>query len=138
MSRDASITLPFAGDETLFVMSWGEIIRLQEVRNCGPYVVLDRLVSGNWLVEDIREVIRIGLIGGGMDVAKAIKLVREHVEKRPPLESLVIAQRILGAGLVGAPDEPPGEDQAANQMGNASTTSPTEKSDLPPSTRAEP
>lgn len=108
MSRDATITEPFADADYVFRMAWGEIVQLQELRDCGPYVVLDRLVTGRWLVQDIREPIRLGLIGGGLKPVEALKLVRQYVEQRPAIESLEIATRILQAGLVGAPDEPVG------------------------------
>lgn len=125
MSRDASIEREFGDDTYVFRMAWGDLQKLQESRDAGPYVILDRLVSGRWFVEDIAEVIRLGLVGGGMDQIKARKMVGEHVLKRPPIDHLDLAQRILGAGVVGAPDEPVGELQAANQAGSASTVSRT-------------
>lgn len=125
MSRDASIEREFGDDTYTFRMGWGEILKLQEARDTGPYVVLDRLLTGRWLFEDIAEVIRIGLIGGGLDPIKARKMVREYVEARPPIENLDLAQRILGAAMVGVPDEKVGELEAANQAGSASTTSRT-------------
>ena len=126
MSRDASISFEWGGEERAFRLAWGQLAKLQEARDCGPYVLLDRLVSGTWRVEDIREVIRWGLIGGGMSQEEAAKLIRLHVEGFPPVENLAAAQRIMGAGCVGAPDEKLGEPDAPNPAGSESTTSPTE------------
>jgi hypothetical protein len=126
MSRDATIEKPFGDGEYVFRLGWGEILKLQEARDTGPYVVLDRLLTGRWLFEDIADVIRIGLIGGGLDPIKARKMVREYVEARPPIENLGLAQSILGAAMVGAPDELVGEISAAHHQGeNASTISQT-------------
>lgn len=139
MSRDGSIDLDFADSTYHFRLAWGELGKLQEACDAGPYVVLDRLVSGRWRVGDISETIRLGLIGGGLEPAKALKLVRDYVQDRPPLENLVLAQRVLGAAVVGTLEEEVGKkSEAASQDGSESPTSPTESSDLPPSTETAP
>lgn len=113
MSRDASITLPWADGDYTFRLAWGELIKLQEACDAGPQLVLDRLTARTWRMEDIASVIRLGLIGGGMEPAKALKLTRDYVESRPPLENRMLARGILALALHGAPDEPPGEQEAA-------------------------
>lgn len=112
MSRDATISLTWADDDYSFRLGWGELAELQEKTDAGPYVVLNRLYSHQWRVEDISNIIRLGLIGGGMAPATALKKVRTYVEERPPLENHSIAVAILAAGLLGAPDEPVGEPEA--------------------------
>ena len=134
MSRDASITLDFADGSYKFRLAWGQLAELQEKCDAGPYVVYERLNNRTWRINDIRETIRIGLIGGGTAPAVALTLVRRYVEERPPLESLPYAQAILSIALIGAPEEEVGEQVAANQEEAELTTSQTEKSDLPPST----
>jgi hypothetical protein len=105
MSRGASIALDFADDTYQFALHWKQIGELQEKCDAGPYVILQRLTTGSWRIEDVSNVIRLGLIGGGMEPIPALKLVRSYVEARPPMESLLYAQAILSAGLMGAPDE---------------------------------
>lgn len=133
MARDASLTTDFGDGTYVFRLTWGVLANLQEKCDAGPYVILDRLMSGTWKINDIREVIRYGLIGGKTTPADALKLIREYVEDRPPMENLLLAQAILSAGLMGAPEEKVGEEEAANQE-DQSMTSQMEKSDLPPST----
>jgi hypothetical protein len=136
MSRDGSCEIAFNGQQTMFTLAWRELMKIQEACDAGPYVVLDRLLSGRWLLQDISEVIKWGLIGGGMPQAEALKLVATEVERRRPLENLIIAQTILGAGLVGAPEEDVGKkSEAANQ--EETMLSPTESSGLPPSSETE-
>jgi hypothetical protein len=127
MSRDASVDITWADGDYRFRLAWKQIIELQEKTDSGPYVTLQRLVSGQWRVEDISNVIRLGLIGGGMTPADALKKVRTYVEDRPPLENVIIAQTVLTAALMGAPDESLGE--AEGEVEEKSTTSPTEKSE---------
>lgn len=115
MSRDAKVTLAWADGDYVFRLAWGQLAELQEKTNAGPYVVLQRLYEGTWRVEDLSNVLRLGLIGGGMPPVEALKKVRTYVEARPPLESVPFATVVLSAGLMGAQDEQPGEAEAPNQ-----------------------
>jgi len=137
MSRDGSIELPFNGQRTMFKLAWRELMKIQEACDAGPYVVLDRLVSGRWRLQDISEVIKWGLIGAGMPQGDALKLVETEVEGRRPLENLVIAQKVLGAGVVGAPEEDVGKKSEAASRPKRKTRSRTENSGLPPSSETE-
>lgn len=137
MSRDGSITLTFLdGEEYPFRLAWGQLIKLQEARNCGPFQVLVRLHGEDWKVEDIGEVIRWGLVGGGMNEIKAKKMVREYVEQRTPLSQdgeaspLSIAQAVINAALISAPEEDAPEKKAPADQ-SASTTSPMDASGSP-------
>lgn len=124
MSRDGSVTLPFVDGPKTFRLAWGELIKLQEACDAGPYVIYRRLMMGGWKLEDISNTIRLGLIGGGMTPEKALNFVRDYVEARPPLESIPLAQGILGTALQGAPDEKPGEQGGEAEA--SSSNSPTE------------
>lgn len=131
MSRDAKVELTWADGDYTFRLGWGELESLQEACNAGPWVILDRLFTKQCLVGDISNVIRQGLIGGGLEPTAATKLVRNYVEKRPPAENLLFATVILQAAIQGASEEPVGEPQAANQTESNSIASQMEKSDLP-------
>ncbi|MBY3255581.1 gene transfer agent family protein [Rhizobium laguerreae] len=115
MSRDAKITLTWADGDYVFRLGWAEIAALQEAVDAGPYVVLNRLHTGQWRIEDISNVIRLGLIGGGFEPVKALKLIRTYVESRPPMENHPYAVAVLSAGLIGAPEEALGEGVAPDQ-----------------------
>jgi hypothetical protein len=130
MSRTGRISADFAGEQYDFCIRIGELVELQEKCEAGPGMVLMRLMANQWRVEDIPAVIRLGLIGGGMDPVSASRLVRRHVEERTfdwgGTEGLgILAVKILAAGLNGAPDEP---GKATGETGNGSTISPTERS----------
>lgn len=126
MSRDGRIELDWADGTYSFRLGWGQLAELQEKTDAGPFVVLQRLHNGQWRIEDIANVIRLGLIGGGMEPAKALAKVRTYVEARPPMENVLSAQAILSAAVIGAPEETVGEAGAANHEENSLTTSPTE------------
>lgn len=128
MSRDAKIgPLDWADGSYEFRLAWGQLIELQELCDAGPFVILDRLSRGTWRMGDIGHTIRLGLIGGGAKPEDALRLVRNYVESRPPMENVMMARGILGVGLQGAPDEKPGE--AEGEAESDTTTSPTENSE---------
>jgi hypothetical protein len=134
--RDARIRdVVFADGEYDFRLGWGQLVELQERCGAGPSFVLNRLHTGSWLVEDISETIRLGLLGADKEMkpSTATALVRRYVQERPPLENHTLAVVILTAGLMGSPEEPVGEPEAANQT-VPSTTFQTDESDLPPFT----
>lgn len=135
--RDARLDgIAFGDDVYSFRLAWGELVELQEKTDCGPLFLLNRLQSGTWKVQDISSIIRLGLVGGGMEPARAVQLTKRYVEERPPLENHALAFAVLSAALMGAPEEPVGESVAADQKGSG-TTSQTDGSDLPKSMERE-
>ncbi|EJL57968.1 hypothetical protein PMI09_00673 [Rhizobium sp. CF122] len=137
MSRDGSSEVPFNGRRTFFKLTWRELMKIQEACDAGPYVVLDRLVSGRWHLQDIAEVIKWGLIGGGLSQMDALELVESEVEGRPPLENLVVAQKVLGAGVIGSTEEEVGKKSEAANPAKRKSRSRTERYGLPPSSETE-
>ena len=109
MSRDGSITLPWADGDHRFRLGWGELMLLQEATDQGAFVLLDRLSTRQCRIEEISHTMRLALIGGGETPEKALQLVRSYVEGRPPAENLMFARGILAAACYGAGDEQPGE-----------------------------
>ena len=131
VSRDGSVSLDWADDTHRFRLAWGQLIELQDATEAGPAVVLKRLMDGTWRLQDVSHTLRLGLIGGGMEPVKALKMVRQYVEARPPMESLVYAQAVLSVALLGSAEDEPKKNDA--ETPSTSTTSPTAASDMPPS-----
>lgn len=134
MSRDASISLEWGDGDYNFRLGWGEIAKLQEACDAGPFVILDRLKDGTCHLEDISSVIRWGLVGGGKSLADATKLVKLYVESRPPSENRLTAYAVMAAGCHGAPEEQIEKKLKAPDQDKELTTSPTGKSGSEPST----
>lgn len=131
MSYDGTVRLSFGGGRKPFRLAIEELQELEElcgdrkpdgsIRRVGPGVVLERLRTGQWLIADVAEPIRLGLIGGGMGAYDAQLLVERYVTKRPAwYENAMIALSIVDAALA-EPDEPLGEDEA-EETGNSSLT----------------
>ena len=135
MSRTAKITAEFGGDLHVFCLRIEELMELQEKTDVGSGMLLMRLAANQWRVEDIPAVIRLGLVGGGMDATAAARLARTHAEQKTfdwggPDGLGILAVKILAAALNGAPDEPVGK---SVETRNGSTISRTERSASGPS-----
>lgn len=133
MSSDHGlVTMPFGDGVYAFRLGIGEWRELQEKCNCGPQELFERILLRRWKVDDLREAIRLGLIGGGTSPVEALKLVARYVDKRPLLETVPLACDVIAASLKGpAEEQPPGEAPVAGEPA-------TGKSPLPPSTGTEP
>jgi hypothetical protein len=130
MSRAADVTFDWADGTYRFRLPYGQIAELQERTGCGPQLLLQRVVDGSWKVDDLRETIRLGLIGGGLEPLKALTLVRQYVEARPLAENVTPAKLILMAALFGVEGEEwpgkgaPGEETSADPSRTDGSTSP--------------
>lgn len=129
MSRDGSIDLTWGDGEHRFRLAIGQLRELQEKCDAGPAEIASRLADGRWRINDVRETIRLGLLGGGMAPAEAHRLTVRYVDERPWLESVPAAQAVLMASLVGAPEEPVGNAAAAEaETGAEMAASPSPRS----------
>lgn len=147
MSADGSIILPFGDGDYTFRLTIGGLRDLQQAVNVrrvqagvpavGPAQLLQQLGSNAWWVDDARETIRLGLIGGGLPPPRALMLVKRYVEERPARESVPVAQRILLAALIGVPEDPVGgkgrAERAAMESETAASPSPLSTASAAPS-----
>lgn len=112
--RSATLTNQFVG-EGYYSLRLGidELIQLQEKTGVGPNVVATRLLQQEWLVDDIRETIRLALIGGGMSQKEAFDMVKRCVKEGYLMDYVSVAANAIYAALTGIEDEPlPGEAEA--------------------------
>lgn len=95
--RDAAITLPFAGAQTRFRVGLAEIEAMQESRDAGPSVLLDRLAGEDWTALDVLAVLAQG--SGQPDAT-------QRALRGLPLRSQAhIAMLVMVAANAGAADE---------------------------------
>ena len=117
--RDARVRLFLYDDEYDFRLTIKGLSEVQEKCNAGPLQIITRLQSGEYRIEEVLEVLRIGLIGGGMSPGKAYSLVNNSVGSfveyadGDKLSPRFVAASILMAALVGPEDEPVGKQEGA-------------------------
>lgn len=123
MSANGTRTIIWAGGEDAFCLAKvGLILDLEEKCGAGIAAIMTRLGDGSWRLNDVRETIRLGLIGGGMDPAKAMAAVKNHVDEQPLASSVLMAYEIIAAVLVGVKDDPVGKEMPAEAKATGSST----------------
>ena len=130
--EDGSVTLPFADGEYTFRIAIGQWRELQEQINrtrlamgapvIGPSELARLLMSVNAWPDDVREVIRLGLIGGGLKSDRALVLIKRHVEGQPFLVNTLLAAKIVHAAIYGPPDDEVGKEPPPPQPETATET----------------
>ena len=103
------------GGEHPFRLALAEMQGLQQATDCGPEWLLMKLQSGQWKQEEPPEVLRWGLIGGGMDPAEAKRLVFSTFDRGPAIGFKVPAMELLMAWLYGPADDAVGKPSLAGE-----------------------
>ena len=128
MSRHAAIETDFGDGKYTFCLGIDEVEELERKRDLSIYTIMRRLRPEvrEPRLADISEVIRLGLIGGGMAPIDALALTRRYVDQRPIDENRDVALAIVLAGMArlhtDLPERPSGE-QTAPKKGSTSAPS---------------
>lgn len=126
MTPQTALELKFADGDYLFDLKLPQLAELQRVRDCGIFKLYGRVLKGRFLLgdnpvalaeegeayaEDMFEVIRFGLIGGGsglvngqevpVSAPRARQLVEAYCHPAPLIESWSVAAAILAARIHG-------------------------------------
>lgn len=115
-------------------------LELEEKCGVGVAELFQRMRDNRWRLNDVREVLRLGLIGGGMEPLPALKLVERYCDERPWTESVRPAMLVLMAAMVGVPEDPVGKKAPAEGQPEKAAPSSETMADLsaPSSTVSEP
>lgn len=111
------------GGEHPFRLALAQLEGLQQKTDCGPEWLAMKLRSGQWLATEAFEIIRWGLIGGGMTADAAKRVVSDAFDRHPVGSFKVPAITIIMAALYGPPDDPVGKPSLAGE------TTPTSESE---------
>ena len=110
--------ITWAGGEHAFDLKIEHLRALQDKCDAGPEWLMRRLLSPQWMVDDVVHTVRLGLEGGGMDKDAARKLVRTHLEDAP--ENLKPAALVAGMVLMNAVMVGDDSDDDGDEPGEAS------------------
>ncbi len=108
MAMDGSVEFEWGSGLHKFRLGLDEARELQKKTGGGLWTLALRIARDDWLVDDLRETIRIGMIGGGADPATALSEIKTYFDKQPKLKQREAALRILHAFGIGEDDEPVG------------------------------
>ena len=101
----------WAGGEHAFDLKIEHLRALQTKCDAGPEWIMRRLIGPHWLVDDVVETIRLGLIGGGIDQEKARALVDKHLVANPRnlKAAAIVAASVLLDAISTDEGDAPGE-----------------------------
>ena len=102
----------WAGGEHPFRLGIGELRAIEQRSDAGVAVVLMRLLSSQFKIDDVIGVIRLGLIGGGMAERDAQKALEAALEVSSPYALAVPAADILRRFIMWETPDQPGEPEA--------------------------
>lgn len=143
MSPVGKITIPWGDGEYSFRLGHRELYQLQEKCDAGPRRIAARLMlydpmknpfGDDYRTDDIRETIRLGLMGAGKTQGEALNLVMRFVDTQPLEENRIIAFKILEPAIWGSKDEPVGkadESEKTKATDSPTTNSPSEENSAP-------
>ncbi len=124
------VTAPFGGEVRSFRLTIGGAEELEERCDAGLPMIARRLIGGEWRLRDVRETIRLGLVGAGMEDTAAMVLIERYASQG--LESLrILAVTILGPMLTGVPDDPPGKSRRTRGKRRAASAATAEPASVP-------
>lgn len=110
------VVIRWVGGEHPFRLGLGEMRAIQDATGCGPEFLAHRIKSMQWKVDDLREIMRNGLIGGGMDHVQALRLIEQADASATGISLKVPALEVMLAYLYGPADDPVGEPSPAGDQ----------------------
>lgn len=101
----AELITEWAGTERAFRLNFGGVLDLEEaVGKDAIGSIFLRVSTGQFRVSDVYHVIRLALIGGGMNSVEAKQLMDAHFDTRPYFENAQLAGDILLSIMSGVED----------------------------------
>lgn len=99
----------FGDAEHVFALTAPMIAELEAVTGAGIGAIARRLENREFKLLDVQSVIRLALIGGGLDPETAARLVQNYIPARPLVEAHLLAVAVMQAlwfGVEDADDNP--------------------------------
>jgi hypothetical protein len=106
--RDAE-TIVWPGGEHAFRLGIGELRAIEQRSDAGCAVVMMRLLSSAWKIDDVIAPIRLGLIGAGMKEKDAQAALDAALDIASPYALAVTASDIIRRFIMWDGEDQPGE-----------------------------
>lgn len=105
---------PFGGEERQFLLDIERLRALQAKTDCGPVELIRRMEVGAWRIDDLRETIFQGLVGGGSTQLEATVLLRDNFDgqRRGYAQFVPLAHEIAVHAVFGPEEQEVGEPKA--------------------------
>jgi len=112
---NTSVTHFFGDQERKFQLTTPLIIEIERKIGSGIGAIAQRLFAQQHSHNELVEIIRLGLVGGGADPATATALTDAYLTNAPIMPNYMIAHAVISAAFFGSEPEPdvaaPGTEQ---------------------------
>ncbi|MCM2504087.1 gene transfer agent family protein [Aureimonas altamirensis] len=95
----------FGDQERTFMLAVPQIVELERQTGTGVGALAQRIMRREFALNELHQIIRLGLIGGGTDPKEATDLMAAYVYPRPIEEAQLIAINVISAAYFGTPNE---------------------------------
>lgn len=95
----------FGDSQQVFLLSDPMVAELERITGKGIGAIYKQVIAAEFSADLLREIIRLGLIGGGMNPEKAAQLCATYATDRPVNELFVVAFEVLDARYSGTEKE---------------------------------
>ena len=96
----------FFGDaERTFKLTPALLVEFERLVGGGAWGTARRMFAGDATTTEVRETIRLSLVGGGENPKRAAELVETYAGATPFAELYALAADIMTAAMLGRPDE---------------------------------
>lgn len=121
------VSAPFGGAVRRFRLTIGGAEELEEKCDAGLPMIARRLTTGEWRLRDVRETLRLGLVGAGMEDTAAMVLIERYASQAlDPLR--ILAMTILAPILFGDQEDVPGKSRRTRGKRRAASAATAEAS----------
>lgn len=101
VEKTEPVTIAWGGGEDAFWLAIKDMMVLEQELDMGLMQMLRALETDGWRAQLVREIVRVGLIGGGMAPAVALQKVKDWVDDRPLAPNVLLAHAIVGRAIFG-------------------------------------
>lgn len=128
----AEVVLPFGDGEHLFALKFKQLEHLEKACDAGIAEIATRVIGMTCYINDIYQIILLGLEGGGMPPTQAKAHVDRYFDGRPiaapddPHSPLATAVKVISAAWFGMEDLQSGEAEAGETPAQGSISGNTE------------
>lgn len=91
----------WAGKERVFRLTFGGVLDLEQATGDGIGVIFARVAGGGFKIGYVYHTIRLALIGGGVGILDAKRLMDAHFDTRPYMQNAGLAGQILADLMTG-------------------------------------
>lgn len=108
---DGGIPILWGDGEHRWRLRIRDLREIESTLDLGIYQLHERIARQQWRVRDLETIVRLALIGGGMEAPAATRMIAAEMDRWPLLETAAACQAVVLLALTGPQRQHTGQDQ---------------------------